>query len=238
MVRFGIKKRIVNLILRYKYRKRHVHIDLSANLSRDVQLDDYCRIFEHTTFRGSLGYGSYISSNCRLEASIGRFCSIGPNVTCNPGTHAYKEPYATTSPLFFSKNMNGATFAQEQMFEEYTFVDKEKQLAFKVGNDCWIGESVFIVGGVTLADGAMVLAHAVVTKDVPPYAIVGGVPAKIVGYRYDEETIKFLLNVQWWNQSTEWFKRHWRLLNDIEQLKSYYKNKNKDGADFPETKHK
>ena len=236
MVRLGIKKRIINLILRYKYRNRHVHIDLSANLDRKVLLEDYCRIFEHSSFHGCMGYGSYISSNCRIEASIGRFCSIGPNVVSNPGTHAYKEPYATTSPLFFSKNMNGATFAKKQMFEEYTFVDKERQLSFQVGNDCWIGESAFIVGGVKIADGAVVLAHAVVTKDVPAYAIVGGVPAKVVGYRYDEETINFLLKVQWWNNSTEWFKKHWMLLNDIEQLKSYYKKKRDNGADLLEEK--
>ena len=68
----------------------------------------------------------------------------------------------------------------------------------------------------------MVLAHAVVTKDVPPYAIVGGVPAKIIGYRYDEATIKWLLNVQWWNNPIAWFRAHWSLLCDIDKLKAYY----------------
>ena len=234
MVRLGIKKRLVNLFLRHKYRNRHIHIDLSANLDRNVELDDYSSIFENTSFRGSLGYGSYISSNCRIEAAIGRFCSIGPYVVCNPGTHPYKEPYATTSPLFFSENRNGPTFAQKQQFDEYTFVDRDKQLAFQLGNDCWIGESVFIVGGVKIADGAVVLAHAVVTKDVPPYAIVGGVPAKIIGYRYDEETIRFFQTIQWWNNSTQWYKEHWMLLNDVEKLKLYYKNKKKDGDDISE----
>ena len=66
-----------------------------------------------------------------------------------------------------------------------------------IGNDVWIGERVFIVGGVRIADGAVVLVGAVVSKDVSPYAIVGGVPAKVIGYRYDEETIDFLLKVKW-----------------------------------------
>ena len=82
-----------------------------------------------------------------------------------------------------------------------------------------------IIGGVHIADGAVVLAGAVVTKDVPPYAIVGGFPAKIIQYRYDEETINFLLNIQWWNNSEDWFKEHWRLLTDINRLKAFYRDK-------------
>ena len=73
------------------------------------------------------------------------------------------------------------------------FVDNDNKWIVNIGHDCWIGEHVFMVGGVTVNNGAVVLAHAVVTKDVPPYAIVGGIPAKVIGYRYDEETIAFLL---------------------------------------------
>ena len=69
----------------------------------------------------------------------------------------------------------------------------------KIGNDVWIGRGAFIKGGVTIGDGAVIAAHAVVTKDVPPYAIVCGVPAKIIKYRFDCETIKELLDLKWWN---------------------------------------
>ena len=62
-----------------------------------------------------------------------------------------------------------------------------------------------------------------VTKDVPPYAIVGGVPAKVIGYRYDDETIRFMLKCKWWNNQQEWFEKNWRLLNDVEALKEYFK---------------
>lgn len=91
-------------------------------------------------------------------------------------------------------------------------------------------QDVFICGGVEISDGAIVLAGAVVTKDVPPYAIVGGVPAKVIRFRYDEETIQFLLHIKWWNNDIEWFKKNWRLLNDINKLKEYYAKKDKEMA--------
>ena len=75
-----------------------------------------------------------------------------------------------------------------------------------------------IISGVTIHDGAVVLAGAVVTKDVPPYAIVGGVPAKVLRYRYDEETIQKLLKSQWWNQDIKWFEKNWKCLNDIKSF--------------------
>ena len=81
------------------------------------------------------------------------------------------------------------------------------------------------MAGVCIGNGAIVAAGSVVTKDVPDYSIVGGVPAKIIRYRYDEETIKFLLTTQWWNNTEEWFKENWKLLADIDKLKAYYNNK-------------
>ena len=69
------------------------------------------------------------------------------------------------------------------------------------------------------------MAHAVVTKNVPPYAIVGGIPARILGYRYDDETIKFLQKIKWWNNPPEWFAKNWKLLIDIDKLKDYYISK-------------
>ena len=109
-----------------------------------------------------------------------------------------------------------------QMIKEYMFFDKERQIAVKIGNDCWIGYDVCFIGGVQIGDGAVVLSRAYVTKDVPPYAIVGGIPAKVIGYRYDEDTIKLLQEVQWWNQDVEWMKVHSDLLCDMEAFKNYW----------------
>ena len=97
----------------------------------------------------------------------------------------------------------------------------EMKEVVNIGNDCWIGENVFLVGGINIGDGAVILAGAVVTADVPAYAIVGGIPAKIIKYRYDENTIQLLQKFKWWNKDISWLKENWELLCNIEQLKEY-----------------
>lgn len=177
-------------------------------------------IADRSAFFGKMGYGSYMADNCSISANIGRFTSIGPEVRTPTGRHPFKEPYVTTSPMFFSlRKQSMYTFASKSLFEEFLPI-------VQIGNDCWIGMRVIIVGGVSIGDGAVVLAGAVVTKDVPPYAIVGGVPAKIIGYRYDDETIKFLLKTQWWNRSLKWLKDNSRFLCDMDSFLKIIKQEN------------
>lgn len=177
-----------------------------------------------TSFFGTLGYGSYIGNDGLVSAEVGRFTSIGPRCVYINATHAYKPPFATTCPLFFSlvgQNPQRRTFARHQVAEEFRYYDKARGLVNKIGNDCWIGSNVTLIGGVEIHDGAVVLAHAVVTKDVPPYAIVGGVPAKVIGYRYDEATIQLLQASQWWVRDKEWLAENWELFCDIDALKTH-----------------
>lgn len=156
-----------------------------------------------------------MSYNCIVGASIGRFTSIAPFVRTNSGIHPISAPYATTCPMFFSTGKQcGKTFADRMMF-------KEVQKDVVIGNDCWIGEGVFLGGNITIGDGAVVMAGAVVVNDVPPYAVVGGIPARIVKYRYDDETINFLLKFKWWEKDLSWLKEHWELMCNIEKLKDY-----------------
>lgn len=212
-------KEIINKI---KYRNRAIIVRRTARIHRDSVLEGLHYFGKGCYFRGFLGRGSYIGQNTGLEAWIGRYTSIAPEVTSNPGRHPYKAPYATSSPIFYGKDVfKGKSYAEYDTFEEYCFADKEHRYAVVIGNDVWIGQRAFLCGGVHVGDGAVILAGSVVTKDVEPYAIVGGVPAKVVGYRFDEETIEFLKEIQWWNFPEKWLKENWLLFNDIEKLKAY-----------------
>lgn len=202
-----------------KYRKK-LTFPYSCDISPNSIFEGANKIYPHTSFSGKMGYGSYIGPNCEIQAVIGRYTSIAPHVRINIGSHPFSAPFVTTCPMFFStKKQNGKTFANRTMYDEVKSVPV-------IGNDCWIGENVFICGGVYIGDGAVVLAGAVVTKDIPSFAIVGGVPAKIIKHRFDQETINFLLKIQWWNNSETWFREHWELLNNLDDLKRYYKELN------------
>lgn len=222
-----IKHLIKYFILKFKWHGK-LRFYWSTRISFNSTFEGMNQIHSQASFSGKLGFGSYVGPQSVITGEIGRFTSIAPLVRCNGGKHPYTYPYVTTAPCFFSLNsnhsQNGGTFATDQLFIEHAFVDKENRYNVSIGSDCWIGEGVFIVGGVKISDGAVVLAHAVVTKDIPPYAIVGGVPAKVIGYRYSPEDIKFLLRIKWWDNSTEWFKENWSLLSDFNKLRQYYDN--------------
>ena len=138
-----------------------------------------------------MGDYSYISKNAHVaNAEIGKFCSIGPNFCCGLGLHPTNG--VSTAPMFYSSAcQNGTTLCKKNIYEESKLTH--------IGNDVFIGANVFVLDGVTIGDGAVVGAGAVVVHDVPPYAVVAGVPAKVVKYRFDEETIQALLAKQWWN---------------------------------------
>lgn len=137
----------------------------------------------------SVGRYSYCGSILAINppyCKIGSFCSIANEVKI--GVSEHPTHFLSTSPYFYKK------LGFREMDKEMNFV---KEVV--IGNDVWIGQSAFIKGGVTIGDGAVIGAYAVVTKDVPPYAIVGGSPAKIIKYRFSEEIRKELLVLKWWD---------------------------------------
>ena len=146
-----------------------------------------------------LGDYSYIAKNSNVShCKIGKFCSIGPNFCCGLGIHPTKG--ISTAPMFYSKaRQNGMTLSMVNKVEE------SKQTV--IGNDVFIGANVSVLDGVHVSDGVVIGAGAVVTRDIPPYAIAVGVPAKVVKYRFDETTIKELLENQWWNGDDEVLKQ-------------------------------
>ncbi len=208
-----LKKILKYILLRIKYRHK-VQFYISSNIGWKSTFEGANRVNENSSFTGNMGYGSYIGSNSIIAGNIGRFTSIAPEVCTNLGIHPQTSPFITTCPMFYSLSakQSGKTFAKKQMFNEL-------KKPISIGNDCWINQRVFICGGVNIGDGAIILAGAVVTKDVPPYAIVGGVPAKILKYRYDENTIQFLLNIKWWDKPIQWLEDNWELFSNIENFK-------------------
>lgn len=140
-----------------------------------------------------LGKYTYCASDltiCGENTSIGSFCSIGPQVTLGHGEHPLD--YLSTSPYFYFAALG---FKNHKMPAHEEFW---QAAPIHIGNDVWIGDGVFVKNGVTVGDGAVLGARSVVTKDVPPYAIVAGVPAKIIRYRFDEPTRQELLRLKWW----------------------------------------
>lgn len=151
------------------------------------------------------GIGTYgtprvlFDSKARLK--IGNFCSISEDVTIFLGGE--HEINTISSYPFTLKN-------------HYTKGN------VKIGNDVWIGQSTIILSGVTIGDGAIIGANSLVTKDVEPYSVVGGNPAKFIKYRFDEETIERLLELKWWNWDIQKIIENRRLLNS-ENLDEIFK---------------
>ncbi|MDT2966208.1 CatB-related O-acetyltransferase [Enterococcus casseliflavus] len=128
-----------------------------------------------------IGSYNYFGPNNNVNyAIVGNFCSFGPNVIIGPGTHSMD--YVTTSNLISIKNIDFSMFSRPS----------------QIGSDVWIGSNAVILQGVTVGTGAVIGANSVVTKDVPPYAVVVGSPAVVKRFRFDSDQIEFLLSNKWW----------------------------------------
>lgn len=149
-----------------------------------------------------LGHYSYVGPNSDVTNTvIGRFSSIADN--CRIGVASHTLNFISTSPIFTQKkNGTGSTWVDRNL-EHCNDVKR-----VNIGNDVWIATRVIIKDGITIGDGAVIGAGAVVVKDVPPYAVVGGVPAKIIKYRFPQPIIDRLLELQWWNATDEQLKNN------------------------------
>ena len=150
---------------------------------------------------------SYVGRNSLVQyAQIGKFCSIANEVCIGLGNHPMDN--FSTFPLFYKKNntLKIQLIDKDLEFQEYKNI--------KIGNDVWIGARAIIMDGITIGDGAVIAANSVVTKDVPGYGVVGGVPAKFIKYRFDEKKRLKLAESRWWEWEIELIRENITELND------------------------
>ncbi|MBV4490331.1 CatB-related O-acetyltransferase [Pseudomonas oryzicola] len=133
----------------------------------------------------SIGAHTYIRSNCTLSlvASIGRFCSIGSGCTIGQEKNTHPSTWVSTHPFQYENSR--LSYVPELSYAN-------------IGHDVWIGAGATILEGVTVGTGAIIATQALVSRDVPPYAIVGGNPARIIRFRHSDDVIERLLNSRWW----------------------------------------
>ena len=163
----------------------------------DCQFEPPCTIASCVNLKTRVKVGAFSSmaegGGLVQNVAIGRYSAIAPNVHICPPQH-------TTEWLSSSARQYTISYLKWNSFlgKDVLCQRKPDEKFVEIGNDVWIGCNAIIMGGVKVGDGAVVAAGAVVTKDVPPYAIVGGVPAKIIRYRFDSNTIKRLTTLKWW----------------------------------------
>ncbi len=153
-------------------------------------------VLSHVT----MGFCSYINSDGDLtDTVIGKYTSIGCGVRTELGSHPL-DGHVALHPAFYSKSAAmGFSYAKEDTYEEFQYIDPKNRVQVLIGNDVWIGNGVRILGGTRIADGCAIGAGAVVTKDTEPYGIYAGVPAKLIRKRFDAEEIRALLEKKWWD---------------------------------------
>lgn len=156
-----------------------------------------------------MGRYSYIGRNTSLSnTTVGSFTCISNYCAIGGGSHPME--WAAMSPVF---NNSGGIIKKK--LAEHDYVTGKKTY---IGNDVWIGSHCLIKSGVTIADGAVIGMGSVVTKDVGPYEVWAGVPAKMIKKRFDEDTIQALLNTQWWDKPETEIKRLAQFVPDVDQF--------------------
>lgn len=192
--------KLYSLFINYKTYKFNLKLKKTKNVSiyEDVNLKFAKVDFEGNNF---IPYGTKLSGNIKLgyatnlgiynelvgNIEIGKFCQIAGFVSIHSGNH----------PIDYLSIYTGSRFLNGKLNNNIILGKVE------IGNDVWIGTGVKILKDVKIGDGAIIAAGAVVTKDVPPYAIVGGIPSKVIKYRFSNDIIEELLTTKWWNCKIE-----------------------------------
>jgi len=206
---------VKTIILEASHRNKKLRLGSMTNIS-NCEFGKYNTINDHVVLIDvKLGDFTYVAKGSIIsKTQIGKYCSIGPDIKCGLAFHP-NQIFVSTHPVFYSLVRQAQiTFADKNYFDEYKYI--------KIGNDVWIGANVLIVGEIEIGDGAIVASGSIVTKNVPPYAIVAGIPAKIIRYRFNDDDIKFLLHLKWWDLELPWIKENYKLFHNISLLKEKF----------------
>lgn len=226
-MRFKITQEFLNVLTSKRiYLRPHFHHgntkDKVVNVLSDVEAESYSRIPETSLSWGgavSIGAFSYIVQGSSLGRSkIGRYCSIATGVRIMGQSHPTDR--VTTSTWTYGNNIK-AIIKEDFGITPIQNLSVPNEPGVQIGNDVWIAENVTLKRNIQVNDGAIVAANSVVTKDVPPYAIVAGNPAKVIRFRFSETQIKDLCNLQWWNKSPQILSQF-----DLSNIKSFLKGAN------------
>lgn len=181
----------------------------NSELGFDVFIGTGTRIINST-----IGSHTYFNSETVVsDAVIGKFCSIGSNVKIGIGSHPTF--MVSTHPCFYANNKGFKTFADKMYYKSETGT-------INIGNDVWIGSDVRILNNVKIGHGAIVALGSIVTKDVPDYAIVAGVPARVIKYRFSNDNVKSLLKINWWDLESHIIENHYKDFHDFESFVKKY----------------
>lgn len=173
---------------------------MQVQFSPDLQLEPYTTYWAGSgRSLVSMGSFSYTLSTLPSSVSVGRYSSIALGLRVMGAKHPLE--WASTSPVFYNRQLMMRTY-ESDLGEQPRYQKFEYQAGnITIGNDVWIGENVTLGHGVSIGDGAVIASNSVVTKDVAPYTVVGGVPAKVIRARFNDETVRLLLESQWWKYS-------------------------------------
>lgn len=169
------------------------------------EIDKTAKIYSGSSFYNSkIDRYSYVGYDSEVvNCEIGAFCSIANGFIVGGAKHPID--WVSTSPVFYSVGSGTGLHLGNLSIDETART--------VIGNDVWIGSRVIVMQGLKIGNGAAIGAGAVVTKDVPPYAVVAGCPAKIIRYRFDEATIEMLQKSAWWNLSEQQLRKISRYIN-------------------------
>jgi phosphonate metabolism protein (transferase hexapeptide repeat family) len=167
-------------------------VDATATI-RDSTLGAWTAVGARTSVAEStLGDYSYVVSDCSvIYSTIGKFCSIAAASRLNPGNHPLERPAL--------HHFTYRSASYEMGADDAGFFDWRREHRVVLGNDVWIGHGAVVLPGVTIGNGAVLGAGAVASKDIPPFAIAVGVPAKILRYRFEPAIVERLMRLAWWD---------------------------------------